>query len=261
MGRNTVELKTKAPDSVTFTTNGAHKVGGAADASVQAECKPVAGITVKAKVDTAGVTSTTLESEGHLVKGLKMTLAGATPPLDKAGLLASAACSLEYSADTVSALCSYDHLKGAAAASGVVSYAALKGGASVLYDVNKGALKLAQLKLALGKPGYAVVGSVKSDLKATPELGCSYHHDVGGDMQVAAEVGLVPGGKTSFAAGAVWALDKESTAKAKVDTAGMLGLSYKRKLSKVTTVVLAGCFDLNMDGSKTKTGVAITLAP
>lgn len=261
VGKNTVELKTKAPDAVTFTTNGTHKTGGAADASVQAECKPMAGLTVKGKIDTAGVTSTTFESENAVVGGLKLTLAGATPPLDKAGLLASVACGAEYSTDVLHALASYDYLKGGASCSAVTCLGPCKGGVSLAYDVNKGALKGYGAALSYGSAGYTLTGACAGDPKAGLSYNCTYHHAVSPDMQVAAQVGVGTDGKTSIAAVGSWVLDAEATAKAKVDSCGMLGLSYKRKLSKATTVTFAGCFDLSLDGSKTKTGIALNLAP
>lgn len=260
VGKNTVELKTKAPDAVTFTTNGTHKLGGAADASVQAECKPYTGLVVKGKIDTAGVTTTTVEADGHVAKGLKLILAAGTPPLDKSGLLASASGGFEYSGPAVSALGSYDYLKGGATCSAVAAYARSAGGVSLAYDVAKGALKGYSAKLTYGMPTYALTGTCNADAKGKLNYACSIFHTVSPDMQVAAEVTLADS-KANVAAVASWAIDKESTGKAKVDSSSMLGLSYKRKLSKATTLTIAGCFDLNLDASKTKTGIALALAP
>ncbi|KAG8458533.1 hypothetical protein KFE25_003068 [Diacronema lutheri] len=260
VGKNTVELKTKAPDSVTFTTNGSHKFGGAADASVQAECKPYGGLLVKGKIDTAGVTTTTVEADGHLAKGLKLICTAGTPPLDKSGLLASASGGFEYAGPMVTALGSYDYLKGAATCSAVTAYACSSGGVGLNYDVAKGALKGYTAKLAYTMPTYSVTGTCNADGKGKLDYACSLFHVVGPDMSVAAEVGIADS-KTRLAAVASWAIDKEATAKAKLDSCSMLGLSYKRKLSKSTTLTVAGCFDLNLDASKTKTGIALALAP
>lgn len=260
VGKNTVELKTKAPDSVTFTTNGAHKFSGATDASVQAECKPCGGLLVKGKIDTAGVTTTTVESDGHLTKGLKLICAAGTPPLDKGGLLASASAGFEYSGPAIAALGSYDYLKGGATCSAVTAYAGATGGVSLSYDVAKSALKGYSAKLSYAMPAYVLTGACNADAKGKLDYACSVHHAVGPDMQMAAEVGIGES-KTCIAAVACWAIDKESTAKAKLDSSSMLGLSYKRKLSKATTLTVAGCFDLNLDASKTKTGIALALAP
>ncbi|KAJ1619644.1 putative outer mitochondrial membrane protein porin [Pavlovales sp. CCMP2436] len=260
VGKNTVELKTKAPDSVTFTTNGTHKFAGAADASVQAECKPLAGLLVKGKIDTAGVTSTTIESDGHAMKGLKLILSAGTPPLDKSGLLASASGGFEFSNPAVVALGNYDYLKGSASCSAVTAYLNSAGGVSLAYDVAKGALKGYSAKASYTMPTYALTGGCDADSKGKISYGCSLYHTLGPDMKVAAEVGIADS-KASIAAVACWAIDKESTAKAKVDSCSMLGLSYKRKLGKATTLTVAGCFDLNLDGAKTKTGIALALAP
>jgi hypothetical protein len=260
VGKNTVELKTKAPDAVTFTTNGGHKVGGAADGSVQAECKPLAGVLVKGKIDTEGVTTTTVEADGHAMKGLKLICGLGTPPLAQSGLLASASAGFEFGGPTCSALANYDCLKGSASCSAVTGYANALGGVSLNYDVAKGTLKGYSAKLAYTQPSYALVGAANADGKGALAYACSLHHAVAADMAVAAEVGIA-GGKTRVAAVASWALDKETTAKAKVDTSSMLGLSYKRKLGKATTLTVAGCFDLNLDASKTKTGIALALAP
>jgi voltage-dependent anion channel protein 2 len=260
VGKNTIEIKTKAPDAVAFTTNGSHKPGGAADASVQAECKPYAGLLVKGKIDTAGVTTASCESDGHAMKGLKLIIGAGTPPLDKGGMFASATCGFEFTGATVSALGSYDYLKGGATCSAVTGYANASGGVSLAYDVAKASLKGYSAKLAYAGPAYALVGTYNADSKGAGSYACSLFHAVHPEMSVAAEVTVVES-KPRLSAAASWVVDKESSAKAKVDSGSMLGLSYKRKLSKATTITLAGCFDLNLDASKTKTGIALALAP
>lgn len=261
-----MELKSRTPDNVTFTTSGSHKTNGAADASVQAECDPFRGATVKGKIDTAGVTSTTLELQNHFLEGLKLTAAAATPPIGSSALIASATLGVDYSAGMFSLAAGVDPFKGAASSSAVTSLGLsqgkfLKGGCTAAYDLNKSALKAFGAKVSFVDGTYAITAGVKGDSKLALEYGLSYYHDISIGMQLATEMAVDSSNKVSIAAGSSWRIDPHTSVKAKVDTTGTLGLSYKHVLNNITTVTLAGSFDLNLDPTKTKTGVVLNINP
>jgi len=57
-------------------------------------------------------------------------------------------------------------------------------------------------------------------------------------------------------------LDKDTTVKGKVDSAGILSGSYKQKISPLTTMTLAAQVDaVNLADNKHKFGLALNITP
>ena len=141
-------------------------------------------------------------------------------------------------------------------------YGALTCGVDCAYATPKAALSKAVAACQYVQPDF-VVGAKASHAKGATTLSCSYFHKVSGVMQVG--VGLSkPLNKpdTDIEFGCAYKLDKDTTVKARVDSEGKLGTSYKQKISPLTTMTLAAQVDtVNLADNKHKFGLALNITP
>ncbi|EOD21373.1 hypothetical protein EMIHUDRAFT_444491 [Emiliania huxleyi CCMP1516] len=281
-GSNSVEVKSKVPNGITFTPK-ADKTGDKFSGSLAAKSAVPGGADLEVTLKTSGVMSASLEA-ANMMKGLSLTLDCETPAPGKPGLLSSGKGTLDYKTDALTAKGSYDYYRGSHRSSTTAApattaaplplshhapamqlysegrVAALTFGACADYSVSKSSLSkyaaacqyvapdftvCAKLNEALGKPGGMVYAG-------------SYYHKVGTEVSKAAKKDAV-----SLAFGCQYKLDKDLTVKGKVDADGMLSASYKHKLSNISTLTLATVIDTVhlAESSKHKFGLALNLTP
>mmetsp|Transcript_58999 Transcript_58999/g.97541 ORF Transcript_58999/g.97541 Transcript_58999/m.97541 type:complete len:287 (+) Transcript_58999:60-920(+) len=262
VGKNTVEIKSKAANGVTFTPL-ATKSGDSISGSLAMKYGFPGGITTEATMNSSGVLSATTEVAG-LAKGLTVSLDCETTTKGNA-LFSSGKATVDYKQDVFTAKAVYDYYKGAASAAASAAYAALTVGASADYNVSKSALTkyaaagqyaasdftiAAKLSEALGKPDGKVFEG-------------SYFHTVSKAMQVGTEIKKPASSEVSLGFGCAYQLDKSTAVKGKVDTDGILSGSYKQKLSSISTLTLAAAVDtVNLtESSKHKFGLALNITP
>lgn len=262
VGKNTVEIKAKTANGVTFTPN-ATKSGDSILGSLAMKYNFPGGLMTEATMDSAGVLAATAEMSG-LAKGLMVSLDCKTATTGTA-LFSSGKATVDYKQDMFTCKATYDYYAGAASAAASAAYAALTVGGSADYNVSKSALK-----------NYAFAGQyAASDFTIATKLSesigkqdgklfeGSYYHTVSKAMQVGTEMKKTQASEVSLGFGCAYQLDKETTVKGKVDTDGILSGSYKQKLSSISTLTLAAVVDtVNLTkSSKHKFGLALNITP
>jgi len=274
VGKVTAEFKSSSVPGLAVTATGAHTLdfgGGCCKvpptppgASVTAECKPLAGVTAKVRLDQTGVANSTLDAKWSSL--LKLSASVASQPAGSADKcpLGALSCGMELGLPSLSAQATYDALKKSASASLVKpasSALPVTTAISFGYCLSTSAILSRAAKVSYGLPGHYTATAFLSDAGSGKGVayGCSVHSAAGG-LQLASEL-RVSGGKAVVAAAVSAPIAKGITAKAKVGTDSMLALSLKHSLSKAVTATFAGCVDLSLDPSKTKAGFHLALSP
>jgi len=263
VGKNTVEVKTKTSNGVTFTPK-ASKADSGVTGSLAAKYGFPGGVTGEATLTTGGVMSTSIETTG-LAKGLVVTLDAESASKGKS-LLASGKATADYKTEMFTCKGSYDYYKGAASAAISAAFSGFAVGCSTDYSVAKGAMG-----------SYAAAGQYsQSDFTVAAKLSekvggsdgqvyeCTYMHKVSPDLQVGTEVKkMMKKDDVNLAFGCIYKLDKATTVKSKVDANGILSCSYKQVISPITTMTLAATVDTGKlsEGSKHKVGFALNVTP
>jgi len=208
---------------------------------------------------TNGAASGSIEFDG-LMDGVTLKLEGESATA-KGALLSAASATVDYKQEMFTMKSTYDFYKGNASVSGVCGMGDIGIGASADYKTSTSAVAKYAAAATFKAPEFVVTAIMTHALekKGAPEYKCSYFHKVSGDVQVAGE--FVKGDKDmSCAVGGVYKLDKDTTTKAKVDSNGILSLSYKQKVNPSATLTLAGQVDTTkLDATKHKVGLALNL--
>lgn len=255
-----VDLKTTTPNGIVFKPTGT-KSGDKFTGDCTATYDFGGGVELEAKVDTASVFSATLEAADNIVKGLKLTLDYESS--DKA-LVGVAKCTADYKTDAINAKCTYDYTKSIAGIALTTAYQSLTMGCTADYNLTKAALKKYGAACTFVQPDYVVTAKMADELGKDGQVySCSYYHKLSGDMQVGGELEKkMSKSDVGLTFGMAYKLDKDTTVKSKVDSAGHLFASYKQKISKLTTMTLAADIDtVNLNGNKHKFGMVINLTP
>merc|ERR1711920_37920 len=260
VGKNTVEVKTKTANGVTFTPL-ATKSGDSMGGNLATKYVFPGGVSTEATVATSGIVSSTIEATG-LAKGLTVTLDCET---GKTALLTSGKATLDYKQEAFTAKCSYDYCKGDAAAAVTAAYGPVTMGGSADYSVSKAAMTKYAAALQWDASDFAITTKysealAKADSKTYEG---SYFHKVSSAMQVGTELKKVQKKDVGLAFGCLYKLDKDTTVKGKVDADGILSASYKQKISPITTLTLAATVDTAClsESSKHKFGMALNITP
>jgi len=265
---NKVEWKGKADNNVTFETSFLTKKDGSIVGTFvpKYEFKEY-GTTVSAELTTAREYKAEVAVKDQLTKGLKTTFTGQAKGDDQWSTIA-----FEYKQDYVALTGSVEY--GKAAGSTVKGSAALgangwAAGVSAEYFVGftqDSDLKELNSVLSYAGPAWdaAAFGRMKS-LKddSVNELGLNYFHKVNRDLTVGAEVVFDTANaeaKPKLAFGGQYAFSDDTAVKAKLDTAGRLGLSWAQRYNKNAKIVLATTLDTNALGAKAASTLGFTLS-
>lgn len=204
------------------------------------------GITLTEAWTTANVLTVDVETVDTLMKGLKLNLA--TCILPGAGQR-NAKLYLDYKQAHFYTRTLIDVTKPTVTEDFVVAHDGILAGGEISYDVSGS--KVSRYNAALGYigPDYAV------SLHATNGFGvftAAYFHKVRSDLEIGAKAAWnrVTDSAVHIEAGSKLILDRESFIKAKVDSAGRLGLGYSQVLRPGIRLGLGASLDtarLNAD--------------
>jgi voltage-dependent anion channel protein 2 len=262
-GKNTVELKTKTPNGITFTPS-ATKSGDKLDGSLKTVYSISKGMDTEFNLSTSGVLKCTFEAADAIAKGMSMKVEGETPAPGKGGLLSSGLSEVVYKTGPFRCQASYDFYKGDAIANASGTFAALTVGAECGYSTSKSALSKYAAACQYVQPDFTVSAKLAEAMsKPGKNFSGAYYHKVSGDMQVGAELSKAASkSDVDLAFGCQYKLDKDTTVKGKVDSDGKLLASFKQKLSPLTLLTLAAEIDtVNLNDGKHKFGMVMNLTP
>jgi len=236
-----LEVKSKSANGIEFTAGGnstmdAGKVTGSLETKYK--CNDY-GLNITEKWNTDNSLNTTVDYE-KLMPGLKLTLDGSFQPNtgDKAGKFKS-----EYKHEKLAFNADLNLAK-----SPVVNLAASLGhgpyalGYQTAFDSGKSALTKHNLALNYNA-GDMVLHANSSDFKS---FGGGIYLKNSSQLETGVTCSSAIGGASSFAIGCKFALDKDASLRAKVDTNSQIGLSYQQKLRDGITVTVSS----NLDGTK-----------
>lgn len=264
VGKNTVEVKSKTPNNVTFTPS-ATKSGDKFAGQLATKYMFPGAIEGEATMSTGGTLAVTLENADSIAKGLTTTLECETAAPGKAGPLSSGKCVVDFKQDLFTCKASYDYYTGAAHAAATTAAMGMTVGACCNYSMPKGALTGYAGALQYSQPEFTLVGCVSEDCGKSDgqKYSCTYYHKVSSDMQVCGALDKAakkPDMNLTF--GCAYKLDKDTNVKAKVDSEGILSASYKQKISSISVLTLAAAVDtVNLSESKHKFGMQLNITP
>jgi len=258
VGKNTVEVKSKTSNGVTFTPK-VVKGGDKVDGTLTAKYMFPAKISGEAKVDTAGKLSTTFETAA-LAKGLTVTMDCGAP--GKGSVLSSAKATVDYKQPSYTAKATYEYYKSAASVALSAAYGSMVMGCSADMDLASSSMGDKAAACQFVQPDFTLAAKL-SEAKSKQVYEGSYFHKVSPAMQVGTSITKAAGADLALAFGCAYKLDKTTSVKGKVDTAGLLLASYKQQISPITSLTLASSIDtVNLaSSSKHKFGVTLNVTP
>jgi len=236
-----LEVKSKSASGIEFTAGGNTTTdGGKVNGSLETKwsCKEN-GVKLTEKWTTDNTINATMDYE-KLMPGLKLTLDGNFQPNsgDKAGKFKT-----EYKHDRILFNADLNLAK-----SPVVNMAASMGhgpyalGYQTSFDSGKSALTKHNLALNYNA-GDMILHCSSNDFKV---FGGGIYLKNNSRLETGITCSSALGGASNFAIGCKYALDKDASVRAKVDTNSQIGLSYQQKLRDGVTVTLSS----NLDGTK-----------
>lgn len=261
VGKTTVEVKSKTPSGVTFTPS-ATKSGNDVAGTLAAKYAFAPWLEGEATFGTSGSVSLNVEAADAITKGLTLTAECDRQAPGKPGLLASGNLIADYKSELFSCKTSYDYYKKDLLASVSTMYAAMAMGMDCAYSAKKSTLTKYAAACQYVQPEF-VVSAKCEDKGGSKTLSCSYFHKVSSDMQLGVSLAK-PLAKPDVAIqfGCAYKLDKDTSVKGKVDSEGILGASYKQKISPLTTMTLAAQIDtVNLSDNKHKFGLQLNITP
>ncbi|KAF9405407.1 Mitochondrial porin [Podila epigama] len=251
VGHTKLELKTVAPNGVTFNVLG-NKDNKSGHINGELKTKYVDfknGLTVTEAWTTGNLLTTQIELENKVAKGLKLDITGGFLPSEGKK---NAKVGVQYKKLGFNSRAYLDLFKGPTFTGDVVvSRDGFLFGGDVAYDV--GGAYITRFAAAAGytHPEYSVAVHAHNSFKV---FSASYYHRITADLEAGAKAvwdskAAAPAAEKSHKApvalevGAKYYLDRDAFVKAKVNNAGVLGLGYTQALRKGVKVSLAGLFD------------------
>jgi voltage-dependent anion channel protein 2 len=263
VGKNTVELKSKTPNGITFTPSSTKSDKGL-DGSLAAKYSIAKGMDTELTLNTAGVFKCTFEA-AKVIAGMNVKVEGETAAPGKPGMLSSGMTEVDYTTGPLKCKASYDFYKGDVIASASGTFTGITVGAECGYSTTKSALSKYAAACQYVQPDFTVSAKLSEVLakSGSQTFSGAYYHKVSGDMQVGAELSKVASkSDVDLAFGCLYKLDKTTTVKGKVDSDGKLLASFKQQLSPLTLITLAAEIDtVNLNEGKHKFGMVMNLTP
>lgn len=254
-GGKKVELKTKTEAGMTYTVKGAQDAGKGDAISGDLSCKyAVSGATLTTKMLTSGQLSQEVCFENTGVKGLKLTLLG--------GLGSKQV--INGSAEYMHPHMSYTAAVNALGAPSIISSLAVGTsgftvGVDGEYDVESKLLKKVDgvVNYNDGKENEATIMA----LSKASKFKFSYSHIVSQDFAVAAEFLYDKAAESKLLTmGTRYEVDRDTTLKTRIDSAGAIAISYIQEIRKGTKLTLCSRFDVrNIEKTSHKFGLSLVI--
>eukprot|EP00180_Rhodochaete_pulchella_P003959 Plantae.Rhodophyta-Rhodochaete_pulchella.ctg7253.p1 GENE.Plantae.Rhodophyta-Rhodochaete_pulchella.ctg7253~~Plantae.Rhodophyta-Rhodochaete_pulchella.ctg7253.p1 ORF type:complete len:307 (+),score=58.15 Plantae.Rhodophyta-Rhodochaete_pulchella.ctg7253:95-922(+) len=247
-----VSLKSTTPNGISFTVETVQAAkSDAVDGTLSIKSK-VYGNAVTTKLASAGKVSTEVTMDQLGVKGLKAIMTGAVAQGSQ-----TASAKLEYLHPHLAATALVDVFKGPSLHATVnMGVGALAVGAEALYDTSKASVtKYAAAVTRVDRDSEMTLHAIDNLRK----LKASYSHAVQSDMVLGAEMLYDRDTQAStLTMGAKVAIDKTATVKTKLNSAGMLSLSYISTIRPETTVVLSSQVDVKKMEASPRLGLSVS---
>jgi len=253
-----LDCSTTTESGVEISTGGTHtlesgKVNG--NLETKFKCKDH-GVTITEKWNTDNVLNTDLALEDKLAKGLKLVLCSSFSPLTgkKKGTLKATYKSDAITVNADSNLVMTPVLNAAA----VASYKNWLIGSQVAFDTAKS--KLTKNNFAAG---YTTKDfAVHTFANDGSEFGGSLHHKLSSELEAAVDLGWSANANTTrFGIGCKYALDGNTSLRAKVNNHAFVGLGFQHKLRDGVSLTLSTLLDgKNFNAGGHKLGLALDLS-
>jgi len=253
-----LDVKTKTSTGVEFSTSGhSNQETGKVFGSLETKYKvPEYGLTFSEKWNTDNTLYTDVTHTDKFLKGLKLTFEGTFAPQsgNKTGKLKA-----NYGHDLVQVNTDVNlDLAGPVInTSAVVGWEGWLAGYQTAFDTQK--TKLVTNNFALGYTNKEL--AVTTSVKDGQQFDGSIFHKVNSDLSAGVQLAWTSGSNaTKFGIGAQYALDKNSTVRAKISNDSLIGLGFQTKLNQGVVLSLSTLVngkDFNSGGHKV--GIALEL--
>nr|GAT52244.1 predicted protein [Mycena chlorophos] len=228
---NSLEVKTKTPNGVTFKVAGnqpSHSSVIAGDVEAKFVNKKQ-GLTFTGTWTTANVLKAQAEVENQIANGLKVELLSTLSPAK--GNAKTLVINGAYKQSGIHSRAALDVLKGPTfTADTVFGRDGFLVGAEAAYNVTEGRVSRYALAAGFSAPEYAVTLHALNDLKS---FTASYYHRVSADVEAGAKAVYDPklsANGVAIEVGTKTYLDSAAFVKAKINNSGVLALGYTQSL-------------------------------
>lgn len=251
-----LDCKTTTKSGVEFNVSGTSlNDTGKVNASLETKYKlSEYGVTLKEKWNTDNTLLTELICEDKIAKGLKLSCNGSFAPETgkKSSTLKGA-----YKLDNLHVNSEVDIGVGGIVVhgAGVLHYQGWLAGGQLSYDVNKS--RLTKTNFSLGYQAGDFV--VHTNVNDGQEFGGSLYQKVNDKLQTGVQLSWQTGTNlTRFGLGCVYALDEDTSVRAKINNSGQVGLGFTHRLRPGIGLTLSAMVDgknFNQGGHKLGMGL------
>ncbi|KAI8093611.1 eukaryotic porin/Tom40 [Halteromyces radiatus] len=253
-----LEVKTTAPNGVTFKVNGQrdNKTGIIVGDLETKYADKVNGISFTEAWTTSNHLNGKIELENNLAKGLKLELVTSLLPSanDK-----RASVNAIYKKPNVHTVATLDVFKTNFSVNSVVGQQGFLVGGEVAYNVLDGKISRYNAAAGFNTAEYSVALHATNNLNT---FAASYYHRVTSDLEASGKAAWDSKGTNAVAleVGAKLKLDSSAFVKGKISNSGVLGVAYTQSLRPGVKVNLGAAIDTTrLNENAHKVGVSFTL--
>ncbi|KAI9829775.1 MAG: hypothetical protein M1819_006012 [Sarea resinae] len=253
----TLEVKSKAPNGVSFNVKGKSAHEGATTGQIEAKYSDApTGLTLTQAWTTLNALDTKVELDNTIAKGLKTeVLTQFLPSTQSKG----AKVNLYFKQPNFNARAFFDLLKGPTAnVDAVLGHDGFLVGAEAGYNVQKAAITKYSAAIGYTAPEYTAGITATNNLSV---FSASYYHRVNSQVEAGAKATWDSNGSNNVGleVASKYRLDPTSFAKAKINDRGIAALAYNVLLRPGVTLGLGASFDTqNLNEAAHKVGASFT---
>lgn len=252
-----LEIKSKAPNGVTFLVKGKSAHDGHTGGQIEAKYADLpTGLTLTQAWTTLNTLDTKIELDNTITKGLKAEVLTHFLPSTQAK---GAKLNLYFKQPSFHARAFFDLLKGPTAnVDAVLGHDGFLVGAEAGYDVQKAAITRYSAAVGYTVPEYTAAITATNNLSI---FSASYFHRVNAQVEAGAKASWDSKGtnQVGLEVASKYRLDPTSFAKAKINDRGIAALAYSVLLRPGVTLGLGASFDTqNLHESAHKVGASFT---
>lgn len=251
-----VDVKTVAPNGVTFTVKGKTVKDNAIAASVEAKyVDKSTGLSLTQGWNNANALLTKIELSELLTPGLKGELDTTVVPNGTR----NAKLNFFYQQQSINARLFFDLLKGPIATADLVaSHDGFTAGAELGYDISSAKVNKYSVGVGYGTFNYALAATATSNLSI---FQAAYYHKVSPFVEVGAKTtwDSIKSNNVNVEFATKYILDSTSFLKGKIADTGLTAVSYSQQLRPGVTLGLGASFDaLKLAEPVHKLGVSLS---
>lgn len=252
-----IEVKSKAPNGVSFNVKGKSAHEGSTSGSIEAKYADVpTGLALTQTWTTTNILNTKIELDNQITKGLKAeVLTEFLPNSQKFG----AKLNLHFKQPNFHARAFFDVIKGPSAnVDAVLGHEGFLVGAEAGYDVQRAAITKYAAAIGYSVPEYTAAITATNNLSV---FSASYYHKVNSAVEAGAKAtwDSKSSSNVGLEVASKYRLDPTSFVKAKVNDRGIAALAYNVLLRPGVTVGLGMSLDTqNINEAAHKIGTSFT---